>query len=993
MTVFGILNLQSAYHMLSSTISVEMLVKGAKDKGYDFIALSDENMHGMLSLFRSAKKVGLKPILGLSVTITYDMSETTFLIYVKDQTGYQNILKLQLILAERKLEFSDVVTHQKGLIFVSNGKHSIINREILNENLDGALHHIKTFKEHFNDFYIGLSLDSFLLEMKVAPKLYELSEYAKVKLLPIHQTSYMDKEDKAVYEALIKISDEKNEVNEDEHYHMMSQKELLKMFMDYPFVFDTLSDVVKMISFDLNLPTFDMPKYPVEKATSHAYLKSLATLGLKKRLTKQQHAETKVYQERLLYELSVIHKMGFDDYFLIVFDFVRYAKTHDILVGPGRGSSAGSLVAYCLGITDVDPIQYDLLFERFLNPERITMPDIDMDFPDDKRDEVLSYVKEKYGKAHVISIVTFGSFQLRSSIRDIAKVMKIDPTRVSGIISNVISEKIDTTDEELMRLLNVSKKIEGLPRHTGTHAAGFILAKQDLTLYLPLQQGINDFYQSQFEASELESLGLLKIDFLGLRNLSVIDQIRSEILTTNPQFSLTDIPYDDPKTYELLSSADTSGIFQLESMGMRQVLRKLKPRTFEDIVAILALFRPGPMDHIDEYIERRNGKTFDFIHKDLEPILKPTYGIIIYQEQIMRIAHEFAGYTLAEADLLRRGISKKDKDILEKEHERFTTRCIHKGYSKDISNDLYELIVKFADYGFNRSHSVAYSIVAYQMAYLKANFFSIFMTILLSSVTGNEGLTKDYLDEVKKHQIEVSNPNINISKDIYVVKDNVIYLPLLSIKSIGKNTVQNILQERTQNGLYKDYPSLKRRLKKEMNEKNLEMLIHSGALDVFNHNHQTMMFHKGLDDAGYEQYITDFKLQEQEEFSFAELASYEKEALGFNLKYHPLSVYKNYIEKNKLDTLSDVSSKHQVEVVAFIKKMKKIKTKQGLPMAFIELDDGITTIEATLFSDSFKAYEKMLDDTIKIFKLKRNEYKNQVSYVIFDIKHVQTKKG
>jgi len=987
--MFGVLNLQSSYTMLKNCVSVKDLVAQGKKLGYDFIALSDENMHGMLSLYNEAKKYDIKPVLGLVLSVTYDVYETSFLVFVKDDIGYQNILILQRLASTQKLELNDLKTYQKGLIFVSKDKSSIINKLIINDDLNGALSHMNLFKSSFDAFYLGLSLDTFELEMKVAPKLYELSEHAHIKLLPLHQTSYLQKEDKAVYEALVKIGDENCEVKEDENYAFLSKSELKAMFMDYPFVFDTLSTVIESISFDLKLPSYEMPKYKVEQATSDAYLKSLSTMGLKKRLSKIENPDHKVYQKRLLYELSVIHNMGFDDYFLIVYDFVKYAKTHDILVGPGRGSSAGSLVAYCLGITDVDPIAFDLLFERFLNPERISMPDIDMDFPDDKRDEVLQYVKEKYGKHHVISIVTFGSFQLRSSIRDIAKVMKIDPTRISGIIQSVINDKIDTTDAELMRLLHVAKQIEGLPRHTGTHAAGMIFAHQDLTQSIPLQMGINDFYQSQFEASDLESLGLLKIDFLGIRNLSVIDQIRTEIQKTNKDFLLTDIPYDDAKTYELLQQAETSGIFQLESLGMRAVLRKLKPNTFEDIVAILALFRPGPMDHIDEYILRRNGKHFDYVHDDLKPILDKTYGIIVYQEQIMRIAHEFAGYTLAEADLLRRGISKKDIQILEKERLRFVERCVKKGYPKETGILLYDYIVKFADYGFNRSHSVAYAMVAYQMAYLKANYFSIFMTILLSSVTGNEGLTSDYLNEIKRKHLRISPPNINLSTDQYIILDDTIYLPLLAIKSIGKHTVKNIMEEREIHGPYKDYPSLKRRLKKEINEKNLEMLIHSGALDFLNLNHQTMIFHKGMDDAGYEQYITDFKLQEMEEYNFSELAQYEIEALGFNMTYHPLNVYQDYIEKHHLQTISDVPHLDQAVVVAYIRKIKKIKTKQGHPMAFVELDDGISMIEATLFNQTFKTYEAQLTSDIQLFKLKKNTYKNQVTYVIDDIKYIK----
>ncbi|MDO9629683.1 MAG: DNA polymerase III subunit alpha [Acholeplasmataceae bacterium] len=986
--MFGVLYLQSSYSMLNNAIPLASLVEEAKQGGYDFIALSDKNLHGMLSLFNYAKNKNIKPILGLKIKMTIDLKETGFLVYVKNQEGYQNLLKLSFVSNDRELTIEDLKSYQKGLIFVTSGPDSVINISIMNEDYNAAKHYIEVFKSAVTDFYLGLSLDTFQLEMKVAPILLELSNQTNIKLLPIHQTSYLKSEDKEVYEALIKIEDEKNEVAPDANYQFLNKEELMDMFMDYPYVFDSLSNVIKGIKFEWVKSVFEMPKFPVENGTPYEYLKSLSTMGLKKRLKKIPNADVSIYQKRLIYELSVIHKMGFDNYFLIVYDFVKYAKTHDILVGPGRGSSAGSLVAYCLGITDVDPITYDLLFERFLNPERITMPDIDMDFPDNKRDEVLQYVKEKYGNRHIISIVTFGTFALRSSIRDIARVMKIDPSRVTGIIQSVINEKADQTDEEMTRLLRVAKTIEGLPRHTGTHPAGMILAEQDLTQYIPLQKGLYDFYQSQLEASDLESLGLLKIDFLGIRNLAVIDDAIKMIKRLGEPFSLVDIPLDDPKTYELLSRAETSGVFQLESNGMRATLRKLKPNDFEDIVAILALFRPGPMDNIDEYIERRNGKKYDYLHPNLTSILKKTYGIIVYQEQIMRIANEFAGYSLAEADLLRRGISKKDKNILEEERKRFILKCQQKNYTKETAEEIYDYIVKFADYGFNRSHSVAYALVAYQMAYIKANYYPVFMTILLSSVTGNDGLTKDYLNELKKHQIKILPPDINISTDQYIYLNKTIYMPLLSIKSIGRLSVQKIISERTANGLFKDYQDFKLRMKKEINDKNLEMLIHSGALDAFGLNHQTMSYHKQIEDAGYEQYITDFKLKTTEDYSFFEKAQYEKEALGFNLMYNPINAYEELIQKMNLKPLSALNDKSEILTLAYIKNIKSIKTKQGKPMAFILLDDGSSELEATLFTETYLKYEGLLNNEVQIFRIKSDVYKDKKSNVVDEIRKI-----
>ena len=983
--MFGVLYLQSAYNLLKNTIPMDTLMKHAKAGSYDFVALTDENLYGLISFFKHAKAYHLKPILGLKVNVSFEFGDTGFLIYVKNQRGYQNLLRLNLIKEEKGLSIDDLINHQEGLIFVSSGEDSIIDLKLLEDNIDLALSYTKVFHKQLNDFYLGLSLQSFDHEFKIAPKLFELSEKLNIKCLPIHRTCYLEKEDQVVYEALIKIDQEQHEIPKDTSYAFKNKNELTDMFLDYSYVFENLREVVKDIVFELTFPEFQMPVFQSPKGNPEAYLKSLAILGLKKRLSSKIDIDEKAYQSRLLYELSIIHKMGYDSYFLIVYDFVKYAKTNGILVGPGRGSAAGSLVAYCLGITDVDPMTYDLLFERFLNPERITMPDIDLDFPDDRRDEVLQYVKSKYGEFHTVSIVTFGTFALKSSIRDIARVMKIDNTRVTGIIQNVIKNKIDQTDYELTRLIEVAKKIEGLPRHTGTHAAGIILAHQDLRDVIPLQLGPSGFYQSQLEQTDLEALGLLKIDFLGIRNLATIDQTVKSIQETNPQFQLQHIDLEDEKTYMLLSKGETSGIFQLESLGMRSVLRKLKPKCFEDIVAINALFRPGPMDHIDEYIARKNGKSYAFIDPNLKPILSSTYGIIVYQEQIMRIAHEFAGYSLAEADLLRRAISKKDKETMDLERKRFIEKCHQKQYDEHVAIEIYDLIVRFADYGFNRSHSVAYGLIAYQMAYLKANHYKDFISVLLSSVIGNESLTLEYITEAQKNQIAIKPPHINISEDRYIKMHDMIYMPFLSIKSIGKTVSQKIIDERNHQGPFLDFQNLKTRLKSEINDKNLEMLIHSGALDTLDMNHQTMMHHKNLNDAGYELYITDFVVNKMEEYDMKRLIEFEKEALGFNLSYHPLILYQDIVKDKKLDQLSDLNSKQEITALAYIKKIKTIQTKQKKSMAFILLDDGVTSLEVTCFSNEYLKFENKLDDRAKIFKIRTQAFQDKSTYVLVDI--------
>ncbi len=979
--------LQSEYSMLENTIPLKKLVQHAKQKGYPWIGLADRNLHALYRFVMLSNKADIKPVIGLKLDVIQGLYETSFFAYVKSHIGYKNLLKLSLLSSQHKLTYEQLVQYQEELIIITSSDDSLLYKYIREDQLNVAHQLITTYKKDFKLFFIGLCLDTFDMEMKIAPHLVQLSEHHHVKLLPLHQTSYIDKEDEEAYKALLKIGKQDRDIPEKANYKFLDQKALKALFIDYPYVFDNAERIVKSITFKWETPSFDMPVYDTKGASSDAYLKSLAIKGLKKRL-KGLNVNHDVYQQRLIYELDVIHHMGYDNYFLIVFDFVRYAKQQGILVGPGRGSAAGSLVSYCLGITDVDPIVYDLLFERFLNPERMTMPDIDLDFPDNRRDEVIRYVQNKYGKSHMISIVTFNTFAVKSSIRDIARVMAIDNARVTGIIKRITSGKMDETDHEMMRLKHVAKQIEGLPRQTGTHAAGMILAKQDLTTCLPLQMDSNGYYQSQWEASDLEKLGLLKIDFLGIRNLAIISDVIDLIKKKNQSFSMKDIPLDDPKVYQLLSKADTFGIFQLESSGMRAALLKLKPRTFEDIVAILALYRPGPMDHIDTYIKRRNGGSYDDFHKDLKPILSSTYGIIVYQEQIMKIANEFAGYTLAEADLLRRGISKKDHSILENERKRFVSKCEQKGYSTQTALQIYDYIVKFADYGFNRSHSVAYSLVAYQMAYLKTNYYDMFMTVLMTNVIGNSQTTFDYIQDVKRHFIHVLPPDINESSDRYELSEKGIRLPLTQIKNLGKLLVKKIIDERKK-GPFKNYQDVKLRLTSVLNQRQIEMLIFAGALDGFGLNHQTLFEHKDIAYANYELYMDDFKMKSYEEYPFSVLAEQEKQALGFNLTYHPLVMHQDFIKKHKLDKLIDLSSTPHIKALGFISDVKEIKTKKDTKMAFVTIEDGESKIEATLFTRGYHQYENQLhDQTMKIFTIKENYYKEKRSYIIERMTHM-----
>lgn len=952
--VIGSLYTKTEYSMLNSTLQLEDLFKAHLERGYDFITLTDDNLHALYKFLKLSKKYKLKPIIGLELNINFRDINLVFLVYARNDQELKILTRLATLKAlENEILFANIINDLRNLVVVIPNYQKFILDNFQNEDyLKDSLGYLK---ERIKDFYIGISNQSERLT-EVSLSLNKLSELLNIKVLPTRKVSYLNKEDKKTYHVLKKIENILyEESNED--LSLVSKQELIKEYKKEKGIFDLQYLIFKETSYGYLDNKFDLPKYPTkDNVDAKSYLDALARLGLKKRLEKIVNADYKLYQERLLHELDVINKMGYNDYFLIVYDFVRFAKTNDILVGPGRGSAAGSLVAYCLGITEVDPIEYDLLFERFLNIDRRTMPDIDLDFPDNKRDLVIDYVKQKYGEKHVVTISTFTTFAEKSSIRDIARIMKIDNSRTTAIINALQKNTLDETDYQAQELIKVAKTLEGLPRQTGTHAAGIILSKENLEEYVPLQKGPHDMLQSQFEASDLESLGFLKIDFLGLRNLSIIDEIYK---LENIKIKLNDIPLNDEKTFETLKNVETTGIFQLESYGMKNVIRKLKPENFEDIVALLALFRPGPMEFIDSYINSRHGGSYELVDPSIDEILKPTFGIIVYQEQIMKIAQTFAGYSLSQADLLRRGIAKKDKEILDKEKNNFISKALEQKRDQQVAEKIYNYIERFADYGFNRSHSVAYALLAYQMAYLKTHYFQTFMAVLLSSVTSNTELVENYVKEVRSKKYDVLKPDIRYSTARFLKTKYSILSPLLLIKGLGINTVDKILEERAKEP-FKDYNQFKSRMKGIINEKNLISLIHSGALDSFGLTHATMLQSTNLNQTGFENFLDDYKEKELEELDFDILKMNEKEVLGFNLYYAFDQTYKKLVEKYNLEN-PNLTDK-QVKFIGKVLKVKIIKTKRNEEMCFVDFDCGNVEISATIFPKDYINYVKLLDE-------------------------------
>lgn len=970
------LGIKTAYSFLESTIKIDDLMRVMKEKKHDYVILNDDRLHALLQFFNAAKKESLKMIVGQSFRVIHQDKHITIYVTVRNVIGYRQLLKLNEEMMKRSLALEDFITLQEGLSHTISIKDAWILQMYLEEDVSSVIDFISHFTQNFKHGYVTYNLDTPIHESLSEELFHHMKR--NTSFVFEHQTHYLDPKDRIHYEDLMAIKGDKI----DETDFSILPKNAMEKFSQK--LHEMHASFLIEHSFEWSLPTFQMPSIPLEEGVDEkAYVRALAEVGLNKRLKQSDRLGAhETYLERLHKELDIIFKMGFEAYFLIVYDIVKYAKTHDIYVGPGRGSAAGSLVSYALGITDIDPIEYQLLFERFLNPERISMPDIDMDFPDDKRDQVISYAFERFGMDHVASINTYQSFALKSALRDIAKVMKIDPQRTQYLTKQIINNNIDSLDQEMIDLKRRAEAIIGLPRQTGTHPAGMIFSKERLADFIPMQEGPYTFYQTQFEASELESLGLLKIDFLGIRNLAIIAQTIDSIHSHQP-FNIAQIPKNDEKTYQLLSEAKTDGIFQLESEGIRQVLKSLKPAHFEDLIALLALYRPGPMAFIQTYIERRHGKLFEPLHPLLKDILSNTYGIIVYQEQIMMIAQTFAGYSLAEADLLRRGISKKDESILLSEKENFIKGSIKQGHLKQDAEELYDLIVKFSDYGFNRSHSVAYALVAYQMAYLKVNYPAEFMISLLNSVIGDDLHTHQYMDELKSFGIQVLKPNINTSEKQYIQQGRDILAPLSIIKSLGYKTVDTILEVR-KDIPFSSFDDFKKRMYKKINSNHIERLIDAGAFDMFEMNHQTLHHHSSMDMMDYALYVKDISYQTLEEFSYDELMRRENEALGFQMTYD----IDAYLKTFKTASFHDVGDQHASWIAVQISQIKTIKTKQGEPMAFLKVTDGKESYDVTVFPKTFASQHDLKAKSFYKILVKKNIYNNKVSYIVNQIKNL-----
>ncbi|MDD5293504.1 MAG: DNA polymerase III subunit alpha [Candidatus Izemoplasmatales bacterium] len=982
--------IQSGYSMNGSLIDIDRFVKLAKEAGFNALGLADhDRLYGMIKFYRACKKEGIKPVLGLSLAVnTQSYGTLPFLLYAKSNRGYQGLVALssQLGMGEKPVTLDDINEYKKDLIVVLRAVEGAFFQAI--ESGDLALGHqlVREFESLFPNFYLALEFNDFAFEARIAPVLDDLG-----KTIITHKVMYEEKADRPTSDILKAILREEIPeqnglfLDEDRTYELLKPIQLGERYSGYQAATERTQTLIQQVEVDLLFDQRFLPRYPVPKPhLPNDYLQALARKGLEKRLrtkpnTKKTLAE---YNERLEHELAIIFSMDYADYFLIVWDFVLYAKKSGILVGPGRGSSAGSLVAYVLGIVDVDPLEHNLFFERFLNPERITMPDIDMDFPDDRRDDVIQYVVEKYGKMHVSSIVAFGTFQGKSALRDVARILKIkdyiisEVTKYVGESANSISEFRKQSPEkyqklvqipEVSELFTVAEKISDLPRHISTHAAGIIITDQVITDQVPIQTGLLNMAQSQYEATDLEKLGYLKIDFLGLGNLTIIDRILKRIhKVENIEIDIYKLPLDDEPTFRLLRDVKTLGIFQLESRGMMNLIRQMQIRNFTDISTCIALYRPGPMENIPAFLRRRTGQEkVTFLHKDLEPILSDTAGIIVFQEQIMQIANVFAGYSLGEADVLRRAVSKKIESVLIEERERFITKCREQHHPDAVSNQIYDYIVKFANYGFNKSHSVAYSVVAYWMAYLKANYPAHFMTALMDNAIGSQTATEIYLRECRALGIQILPPDINKSGKSYVTEGKNLRFPFLGIRHIGPS-VADLLESIRQDNPFASFVDFVYRAK-EINTRVIEALVMVGAFDDFKQTKQMMIENlrqiRLSADMGRSLEEIGFVFIDYPEYDLEFLLEQEKELIGFNLRYHPLQSMKERLDEQHVSLLSDLAeyTEREVTFAAALIGKRQIKTRKQESMAFLQFGDMYGSIEAVMFPEKYGEYQHELE--------------------------------
>ena len=1075
---FTHLHVHTEYSLLDGSSKIKEITKRAAELGMDSLAITDHGvMYGVIDFYKAAKEAGIKPVLGCEVYVApgsrFDKEAGTgedkynhLVLLAENNTGYQNLMKIvsrgftEGFYYKPRVDKELLREFHEGIIATS----ACLAGEVQRYLARGMYEEAKRVALYYQDIF---GKDNFFLELQdhgiaeqhyVNPQLLRMSEETGIELICTNDVHYTYADDADAHDILLciqtgkKVTDENRMRYTGGQYYLKSPEEMAELFKYAPQALANTEKIAKRCNVEIEFGVTKLPRFAVpEGFTSWTYLNYLCYEGLKKRypeqaadisveefvrLAKEESVEdrkdvvikiaedTNNIFQRLAYELSVIYSMGYVDYFLIVWDYINFAKRHDIPVGPGRGSAAGSIVSYCLEITDLDPIKYSLIFERFLNPERVSMPDIDVDFCYERRQEVIDYVVEKYGKDCVSQIVTFGTMAARAVIKDVGRVLdlpyamvdniaKMVPREIGITIDKALAENPDLKSEyennEVVKdLIDKSKRLEGLPRHASMHAAGVLICGKPVEDYVPLSTGSDGAVVAQFVMTTLEELGLLKMDFLGLRTLTVIKDAENLIKKHNKGFTIHNIDYSDKGVFDAISTGKCDGIFQLESAGMKSFMKELKPRSLEDLIAGISLYRPGPMDFIPQYIKGKNNQdSVTYACPQLEAILKPTYGCIVYQEQVMQIVRDLAGYSWGRSDLVRRAMSKKKAYVMEQERKNFiygnpdegVKGCVNNGIDEKVAGKIYDDMIDFAKYAFNKSHAACYAVVSFQTAYLKTYYPVEFMAALMTSVIDNTSKVAGYIYACKQMNIGILPPDVNESQMEFTVENGKIRFAMAAIKSLGRPTIQAILKERGENGSFISMQDFVTRMSHALNRRAIENFVKAGAFDTFGHTRKSMMIvsesmldsaiKHNKDSMTGQMSLFDFAAEEDKkafeiripdvaEYTKEELLGYEKEILGVYVSGHPLDEYTGMVNKYITNVSSDFEvddelgeTKARDGAIATIGGLiteKTIKTtKKGQLMAFLTVEDVVGTVEVVVFPNSFTANRVVIDHAEKVF--------------------------
>ena len=1046
---FTHLHVHTEYSLLDGSCKIKELAARAKELGMDSMAITDHGvMYGVIDFYRAAREVGIKPIIGCEVYVApgsrFDRENTNsedryyhLVLLAENDTGYHNLMKIVSkgfvdgFYYKPRVDYEVLETYHEGVIALSACLAGEVQRYLARGMYEEACRSARHYEEIFGkgNFFLELQDHGISTQKMVNQGLMRMSRELSMDLVATNDIHYILAEDAAAHDILLciqtgkKVSAENRMRYEGGQYYVKSEEEMRALFPYAQEAIDNTHKIAERCNVEIEFGVTKLPKYEVpEGYDSWSYLNKLCQDGMAKRYPNDDGT----LQERLSYELGVIHNMGYVDYFLIVWDFIHFARSHDIMVGPGRGSAAGSIVSYCLEITNIDPVRYDLLFERFLNPERVSMPDIDIDFCFERRQEVIDYVVEKYGKEQVVQIVTFGTLAAKGVVRDVGRVLDLPYARCDAIakmipgdlgmtLDKALKQSPDLreayqNDDEVRYLIDMAKRLEGLPRHTSMHAAGVVIGQRAMDEFVPLSRASDGTITTQFTMTTLEELGLLKMDFLGLRTLTVIQNaVRQAEENYGVHLVMEEIDYNDKEVLASIGTGKCDGIFQLESSGMKSFMKELRPENLEDIIAGISLYRPGPMDFIPRYLKGKNDKdSITYECPQLEHILGPTYGCIVYQEQVMQIVRDLAGYTMGRSDLVRRAMSKKKAAVMEKERQNFVygnpeehvKGCIENGIDEKTANHIYDEMIDFARYAFNKSHAACYAVVAYQTAYLKYYYPKEFFAALMTSVMDNVNKVSEYILTCRQMGIRILPPDINEGQSGFSVSGDAIRYGLSAIKSIGRNVVDEIIRERKNNGLFTSIDDFVERMGgREVNKRTLENFIKAGAMDSLpgNRRQKTMIAPELLDQKNKDRKnvlegqlsLFDFAAEEEKqqyqitmpnvpEFPKGELLAFEKETLGIYVSGHPMDEYletwKNSITAKTTDFMVDEESgKAVVEdgVRATIGGMitaKTVKlTKNGQQMAFVTLEDMVGSVEVIVFPRDYESKKQLLNEDAKVF--------------------------